>query len=69
MLFSHKKGRNPIPPFMITCMDFEGIMLNEISQIGRDTSQWNLIKKKNPPSLMIQRTNWCLPEAGSGKIE
>ena len=50
-------------------MDFEGIMLNEISQTVTDTSQWNLVKKKNPPSSTIQRTNWYLPEVGSGQIE
>ena len=36
ILFSHKKGG--ILPFLTTWIDFEGIMLNEISQTQKDKS-------------------------------
>ena len=67
MLFSHKKGRNPIPPFMITCMDFEGIMLNEISQ--GETHHSGILLKKKKKSTKLNDTENKLVFARSGEWE
>ena len=54
---------------MTTWMDFEGIMLSEISQTEKDkyymiSLMCGIKKQKQRTSSQIQRTDWRLPEVG-----
>ena len=49
-------------------MDFEGIMLNEISQTVTDTSQWNLVKKKIHQAQQYREQIGTCQRWGVGKL-